>query len=255
MNILLVFRQKTLIMDTEEEEFSFPFQDVQMIEDAPEKRISCKRCDRPERVCICSSFPSEPFPISTTVHILQHPREQDFRLLTTVPLLCECLPKDKCIIYRGKRFPESKFPEIHQICNLEDTVVLYPSPDAVSIEDYLKESKSSSVNMVVLDGTWREAKSIYHNNKFLHTLKKVKLCGEWKSEFVIRTQPNNASVSTLEAVAIAVGQLENKPEILAVVRKPLKALCDIQLQHGAQVHQSKEELASMGIKYRCFEKY
>jgi len=235
-----------------EADFTFPFQDLDF--DGPKKRTLCERCVRPQRVCICDSFPIHPFPISTTIHIVQHPREQDSRLLTTVPLLCECVPKNKCIIYRGKRFPQSKFPELHKTCSLEDTVVLYPSADAISIEDYLKETKTHNVNMVVLDGTWREAKSIYFNNKLLHGLKKVKLCGSWKSQFVIRTQPNNDSLSTIEAVAIAVGQLENKPELLDVVRKPLKALCDFQLEHGAQVHQSKEELASLGIKYRCFKK-
>lgn len=37
-----------------------------------------------------------------------------------------------------------------------------------------------------------------------------------------------------------------------IARKPLKALCDFQLDHGAQVHESKEALAAKGIKYRCF---
>ena len=238
-----------------EDEFFNSFLDVDIVE--PVRRVWCERCGRPERVCVCSAFPPEPFPIDTTVHIMQHPREQDFRLLTTVPLLAECLPKDKCIIYRGKRFSPTKFPTLHDICNLEDTIVLYPSPDAVSIEDYLAEAPRTNINMVVLDGTWREAKSIYFNNKFLHKLRKVKLCGSFgKSAFVIRTQPNNNSVSTSEAVAIAVGKLEGRAEeLLEVVRKPLKLMCDIQLEHGAQVHQSKEELAAMGIKYRVFEKH
>jgi len=239
-------------MESELDSFTFPFQDLDF--EGSKKRISCERCSRPQRVCVCASFPIDLFQISTTIHIVQHPREQDFRLLTTVPLLCECVPKDKCIIYRGRRFPESKFPDLHKICSLKDTILLYPSADAISIEDYLKETEVKDVNMVVLDGTWREAKSIYFNNTLFHGLKKVKLCGSWKSEFVIKTQPNNSSLSTIEAVAIAIGQLESKPEFLDVVRKPLKALCDFQLQHGAQIHQSKEELASLGIKYRCFDK-
>ena len=42
------------------------------------------------------------------------------------------------------------------------------------------------------------------------------LSGKWKSQFVIRTQPNNDSVSTLEAVAIAVAQFEKTPELIEV---------------------------------------
>ena len=44
----------------------------------------------------------------------------------------------------------------------------------------------------------------------------VKITGKWKSEFVIRTQPDNDSVSTLEAIAIALSQFENNPEIIKV---------------------------------------
>lgn len=44
----------------------------------------------------------------------------------------------------------------------------------------------------------------------------MKITGKWKSEFVIRTQPDNDSVSTLEAIAIALSQFENNPEIVKV---------------------------------------
>ena len=54
---------------------------------------------------------------------------------------------------------------------------------------------------------------------------------------------------------LILGELENVDGLLEVVRKPLKMLCDFQLQHGAHVHQSKEELANMGIKYLVFENF
>jgi len=46
---------------------------------------------------------------------------------------------------------------------------------------------------------------------------KVKITGSWRSEFVIKTQPTDESVSTLEAVAIALSQIEKIPNIVEVI--------------------------------------
>jgi len=223
--------------------WSFPFAGQDDFEQTYEKRPSCKRCRRPAVTCICEYFPESAIDIKTKVHILQHPKENSTRLLTTVPLLQECLPRDRCTIYVGKKFSERRFPELRSICASNRCVLLYPTPDAIELSDLSCEQTGdgSPLHLIVIDGTWREAKSMYFHNTFLHTMKKVKLSGKWKSEFVIRTQPFNECLCTMEAVAIALGQLENKPTLIDIVRKPLKALCDVQLNHGAVPHDSKEE--------------
>ena len=43
---------------------------------------------------------------------------------------------------------------------------------AIAIEDYIKTTREN-IDLFVLDGTWREAKSIYYHCKFLHHIKKV----------------------------------------------------------------------------------
>lgn len=50
------------------------------------------------------------------------------------------------------------------------TFVLYPSADAVDVEDL---STQSGYNLIVIDGTWNQARSLYFANKELHSLKKV----------------------------------------------------------------------------------
>ncbi|MGH0185266.1 UNVERIFIED_CONTAM: hypothetical protein FKN15_017367 [Acipenser sinensis] len=75
----------------------------------------------------------------------------------------------------------------------------------------------------------------------------VQLKTSLSSQYVIRTQPTNTCLSTLECAAIALSIMEKNDSIQEVILRPLKALCSFQLQHGAQVHHSKEHLLKNGI--------
>ena len=54
-----------------------------------------------------------------------------------------------------------------------NTFLLYPDKDAVPIESL---STDKSYNIIVLDGTWLQARGIYSKNKFLQSMKKVYIC-------------------------------------------------------------------------------
>ena len=62
-----------------------------------------------------------------------------------------------------------RLPELAAKLTLPETVLLYPGQEA---ED-LVTLPVGTYNLVILDGTWREAKSIYRKNIFLHSLRKV----------------------------------------------------------------------------------
>jgi DTW domain-containing protein YfiP len=68
----------------------------------------------------------------------------------------------------------------------------------------------------------------------------VKLLLEGTSEYVIRTQPTDGCLSTLETAAQALALVEGSNEILEILLRPMKALCLFQLNHGAVTHQSIE---------------
>mgnify|MGYP001792585060 CR=1 FL=1 len=52
------------------------------------------------------------------------------------------------------------------------TVLLFPSETAVPVSTVLSDTVR---HLIVIDGTWEQAKGIYFKNKFLHSLKQVKL--------------------------------------------------------------------------------
>ncbi|ESO94592.1 hypothetical protein LOTGIDRAFT_118026, partial [Lottia gigantea] len=202
-------------------------------------------CRRPIKVCWCPYLPNEPIAIETNLYILQHPYEET-RCLRTAPMLVRSLPSHKCHLIQGKKYPRSKFPDLEGVINAPNTLLLFPGPDAVNIEN-ISNDLSTQYNLIVIDGTWQQAKGIYHQNPVLHIPKKVQVHFTGRSKYSIRTQPNDHSLSTLESVALALSTLEEKPEIADILTRPLEALVKFQLDHGAKAQESRDYKIKNGL--------
>ncbi|NWS00899.1 DTWD2 protein, partial [Motacilla alba] len=202
-------------------------------------------CSRPQKVCLCPFLPVHPLKVSTCLYIIQHPAEES-RVLRTVPLLAACLPPDKCKILVGRRFNEDRYPELATVCRNPNTVILYPGAEATNLEEVAVMSSSPSA-MIIIDGTWSQAKDIFYKNSLFRLPKQVQLKPSISSQYVIRTQPTNTCLSTLECAAVALSIMEKNKSIQEIILHPLQALCSFQLQHGAQIHHSKEHLLKNGL--------
>ncbi|XP_057675324.1 tRNA-uridine aminocarboxypropyltransferase 2 [Corythoichthys intestinalis] len=213
-----------------------------------ERRPTCLRCRRPQKVCLCPFLPTQPLDVSTCLYIVQHPAEES-RVLRTVPLLVACLPPGKCNVIIGRRFNEAKNPELAEVCQDSRTLILYPGPNSQNLEELIQRPEESAIthNIIIIDGTWSQAKNIFLKNSMLHLPRQVQLNRSLSSQYVIRTQPSNICLSTLECAAVTLSILECNDIFQEVLLKPLKALCSFQLEHGAQVHHSKEHLLKNGM--------
>ncbi|XP_041362731.1 tRNA-uridine aminocarboxypropyltransferase 2-like [Gigantopelta aegis] len=208
------------------------------------KRPVCNRCMRPATVCWCPYLPHAPVATETTVYILQHPFEES-RCLKTAPMLYHSLPEGKCHIIKGKKFPVSRFPLLDEVMKSPNTLLLYPGPDAIDIDDIATDGQT--YNLVLLDGTWAQAKGMYQQNPVMKLPRKVQIKYSERSKYVIRTQPTDSALSTLESAAVALSILEHKPDLIQTLTRPLVALCDFQIQHGAVQHQSREYKIEHGL--------
>ncbi|KAH7953592.1 hypothetical protein HPB49_010513 [Dermacentor silvarum] len=229
----------------------------QILADPPPKRDLCNKCRRPPSVCWCCSLPATPVAISSKVYILQHPGEVK-RNLSTAPMLEAALSNERCIILRGRRFSRERYGPLESVLEdppSADTILLYPGPEAKDVQLLATvQQRGRGYNIVVLDGTWSQARSLFFNSPQLHSLQQVQINASQASHYVIRTQPTSECLSTVETVAYALAALEEKPHLKEasflrnqVLTRPLQTLCRYQLEHGAVEHQSKEFLIQNGL--------
>ncbi|XP_012284305.1 DTW domain-containing protein 2 [Orussus abietinus] len=240
-----------LVKMTDEDEMSVWNELSGIPADPPDVRDKCSQCRRPAAVCWCAGLPKERLCPWSKIIILQHPAEAK-RCLRTAPMLTLALEPGKCITFRGKKFPQCRHEGLAEILNDENTILVYPSPTAVAIEELTPVGTNGQTpyNLVLLDGTWPQAKAIYHSSPSLCLLRACKLVGVPASEYIIRTQPTEGCLSTLETGALALSILESNPRLRDEMLGPLRHLCKFQLENGAVTHQSKEFL----IKQKTYPK-
>uniref|UniRef100_A0A1B0C420 tRNA-uridine aminocarboxypropyltransferase n=1 Tax=Glossina palpalis gambiensis TaxID=67801 RepID=A0A1B0C420_9MUSC len=235
--------------NTSEEETELWQDFLSITPDPPERRDKCESCKRPKVVCWCPSLPHPPLIVKSSVVILQHPAEEK-RTLRTALMLQLGLSAGTCIVYKGKRFPGPRNQhELEPILKAPYSLLLYPSKTSVPLETIKQQIISGSVplpgpprtfTLVLIDGTWPQAKAIYASSPLLHRMLQVKLIAAGCSDYIIRTQPTEGCLSTLETAAQSLALLEDRPELRELLVKPLHMLCKYQLDNGAVEHQSKE---------------
>jgi len=78
---------------------------------------------------------------------------------------------------------------------------------------------------VLLDGTWKEAKTLWWRNPWLLKLRRLVLNPQHPSRYGrIRREPRREALSTLEAAALLLKHLDGGPEIEAALLSALDRL-------------------------------
>lgn len=169
------------------------------------KRPQCPDCDYPLTACLCHAI--QAMDSDTRVVVLQHPSEAG-HAKNSVRLLSRVLPGAEVIL--GET--EADFSEIRQRLenNGHHSLLLYPAEDSISLAEISVETRSvgKPVNLIVIDGTWRKALKIFKLNPWLQQLQMVHLGEDYQGRYRIRKARRPDSLSTLEATAYALAELE-----------------------------------------------
>jgi DTW domain-containing protein YfiP len=188
---------------------------------APSPRPRCDRCRRPVVVCYCASLPR--LETRTKVVILQHPRERDVAI-GTARMASLCLPSAE--LHVGVRWNEHAALGRALADPARPPILLYPGEGA---KDILREPPPGPVTLVVVDGTWTQAKNVVRDNPVLQALPRYAFVAPEPSHYRIRKEPSDEYVSTIEAVMHVLGALEGDPARFRALLDPFHAMVDAQL--------------------------
>ena len=184
-------------------------------------RAVCRRCRRPVKVCYCAALTT--ITTQTRVVILQHPRERDMPI-GTARMASLCLPNSE--LHVGMQWGEGSALAAALADPTRPPILLYPGPGA---RDILTQPPRGPVTLVVIDGTWSQAKNLVRDNPALLALPRYAFTTPEPTRYRIRREPDAAYVSTIEALMHVLGVLEGEPERFRALLVPFAAMVDAQL--------------------------
>ena len=185
---------------------------------------SCEKCRRPAEACVCDR--TESYPTERRVLILQHPQEQD-ALLGTAQLLVASLPKAMLVV--GLSWRNLSHALGGEEVNVRRWAVLFPdreaeAPQVTGRGGVIVDPKTLE-GIVVLDGTWSKAKTLWWRNPWLLKLNRLSLVPTQPSIYgKLRAEPRREYVSTLESVAAALTLCGEPPDIEVGLRRVFRTL-------------------------------
>ncbi len=157
---------------------------------------------------------------------LQHPREAR-TAIGTARMAHLSLPNSE--LHEGVSFVEH--PRVRELAAAEGTALLFPGEAAIDPAT-LRGHPPKAV--IVVDGTWPQARKVIRLNPFLLSLPRLAFTPERPSNYRIRAEPSDTCVSTIEAVVHLLGALEGAPERFQPILTAFDEMVDLQLAEQAR---------------------
>jgi DTW domain-containing protein len=167
------------------------------------------------------------------VLFLQHPREQSVAIGTAKMASLSLVGSELEV---GVDFSSSALLE-HALTDHErPAVLLFPGPDA---RDITNEPPEGLVRLIVIDGTWPQAKQIVRRNPRLASLPRYAFTPPAPSAYTIRREPREDYVSTLESIAYVLSVLERDPSLRDALTAPFAAMVAKQVEYAKTVQSAR----------------
>jgi hypothetical protein len=189
----------------------------------------CPQCCKPLALCVCDAV--ETIKARTSVLILQHPQEQD-RALGTARLTA--LHFADAVLKIGLSWPSLSKALGRRVHDPSRWAVLYLGSAKVDdldtdraivainrkgeIEDNQRAILEDIEGIVLLDGTWSQAKALWWRNAWMLKCQRVILGPRQVSRYgKLRKEPRRDGLATIEAAAMMLAALERRPDIEATL--------------------------------------
>lgn len=188
-----------------------------------ESREVCSNCRRPCVVCYCEHLLQ--LPTRTQVVFLQHPREARVPI-GTARMAHLMLPSSE--LHQGVRF--EAHPRVQELAADPAAALLFPGEGALNPAAL---EAGAVRTLVVVDGTWAQARKVLKQNPILGRLRRIGLTPVQPGNYRIRREPTPDSLATIEAVSSVLGVLEQAPERFGAMLAAFTFMVDRQIALAA----------------------
>ncbi len=161
------------------------------------------RCRRAKEACLCPTTP--PMETRSRIVLLMHPKEDRRERTGTGRLACLNLAKAEII-------PGIALDGHPRVRGLIDdpgnqAVLLYPSPGAINLSEpggattrFAEEIGGRNLVVFLVDATWACSKAVLRGSPGIAGLPRLQFRPREKSRWVIKRQPREHCLSTIEAI-------------------------------------------------------
>src|SRR5712672_1304214 len=196
----------------------------------------CPNCHKPQPLCICDSI--TPIDSKISLLILQHPQEQD-RALGTARLTA--LHFGSAVLKIGLSWPSLAKALGRPVHDPSRWAVLYLGSAKVSeldtdaeivaidrkggIEEGQRAILKAIEGIVLLDGTWSQAKALWWRNAWMLKCQRI-ILGPAKPSLYgkLRREPRRDGLSTIEAAAMLLAGIEKRPDIAETLHRSFERM-------------------------------
>jgi DTW domain-containing protein YfiP len=185
----------------------------------------CPHCGKPMPLCVCAEV--QPIGSRIALLILQHPQEQD-RALGTARLTA--MHFEGAVVKIGLSWPSLSRALGRTVADPSRWAVLYlgsaKAADLGTREEVVAINRKGEVEknqrailegiegVVLLDGTWSQAKALWWRNPWMLKCQRLILGPAHPSRYgKLRREPRRDGLSTIEAAALVLSTLEKRPDI------------------------------------------
>lgn len=191
-------------------------------------QVRCEICRIHHLLCFCDETPK--LNLATKVIVLMHKAESKLPS-NTARLATRSLVHSELRV-RGLENAPLDLSDVD-----EESFVLYPSDTAIELSENLVKTLSKPITLIVPDGSWSQAKSTMKREDVLKKLRKVKLPKGELSQYHLRSEPTEESVSTFEAIERALTIIHGKNDT-EELRKVFKMMVERTLWAKSLLHEN-----------------
>jgi DTW domain-containing protein YfiP len=159
-------------------------------------------CAASRTLCLCDTVPR--IELRTKICLIIHHRELS-RSSNTGLLAVRALVNSEVRI-RGEGRATLDLKDV--LSSQYRTFLFYPTNDAVELDKALVMQEHTPIQLIVPDGTWRQARKIHSRHPELKDLPRVKISTPNHSTFQLRAQSRPEGMATLQAIAHGLAVIE-----------------------------------------------